>query len=107
MEGMMLLEEHNPMGTATLGNTLLAGTMAVVVFMVMAVVMAVTGIWMAPVTLVGPIVGINGYKIQRGQELSELQATVPVAVCFVEELAYVVIDGHVRLQQGKREKESA
>lgn len=99
MEGMMLLEEHNPMGTATLGNTLLAGTMAVV--------MAVTGIWMAPVTLVGPIVGINGYKIQRGQELSELQATVPVAVCFVEELAYVVIDGHVRLQQGKREKESA
>lgn len=98
----MLLEEHNPMGTVTLGTTSLAGNVAVV--------LAVTGIWMlvmAPATLVGPIVGINDYKIQRGQELCELQATVVVAVRSGEELAYVVISGHVRLQQGKREKESA
>lgn len=40
MEGMMLLEEHNPMGTVTLGTPLLPGTMAMVMAVVVAVVMA-------------------------------------------------------------------
>ena len=101
MEGMMLLEEHNPAGTVTLGTASLAATMVMAV--VMAVATAMTGIWM----LVGPIVGINGYKIQRGQELGELQATVVVVVCSGKEVAYVVIDGHIRLQQDKHEKASA
>lgn len=98
----MLLEEHNPMGTVTLGTASLVGTMAMV--------LAVTVIWMlvvAAVTLVGPIVGIDDYEIQRGQELGELQATVMVVVCSGKELAYIVIDGRVRLQQDKHEKESA
>lgn len=99
MEGMMMLEEHSPMGTVTLGTISLGRTM----------VMAMTSIYvvvMGPVTLVGPIVGINGYEVQRGQELGELQATVMVSVCSGKELADVVIDGRVRLQQDKHEKVS-
>lgn len=96
-DGMMLLEKHNPMGTVTLGTTSMVRTMTMVI------VMAVTIIWM----LVEPLVGIVEYATQRSQELGELQATIAVFVCFGKELSYVLVHGHVGLQEDKREKESA
>jgi len=83
------------MGTVTLPTT----SVAVIVTMVLAMVMA-------RVTLVGPLVGFNDYETQGGQELGELQATVTVVVCFGEELSYVVINSCFRLQQDKHERVS-
>lgn len=101
-EEMMLLEEHNSVGTATLGTASVAGTMSVVMSMVMSMVMTTNWMWAwAPGRLMGPFMGINGCKVQRGEELGELQATIVVFVCFGKELVYVVIDGHLRLQEDK------
>lgn len=96
-DGMMMPEEHNPVGTVTLGTASVVGTMTRVI------VMAVTIIWM----LVEPLVGIVEYGTQRSQELGELQAPIVVFVCFGKELGYVLVHGHVGLQEDKREKESA
>lgn len=102
MEEMMLLEEYNSVGTATLGTASVAGTMSVVMSMVMSMVVTTNWMWaMAPGRLMGPFMGINGCKVQRGEELGELQATITVFVCFGKELVYVVIDGHLRLQEDK------
>lgn len=108
MEGIMLPEKHNPMGSV-MGSASVSGTvavvMAVVVAMVMAMIMpmvvAMIGTMMVVVSPMGPIVGIDDDKIQRGQELGELEAPIVVAVCFGKEVADVLINRHIGLQQDK------
>lgn len=103
MEEMMLLEEHNSVGTATLGTASVVGTVSMVMSMVMSMVVTTSWMWaMDPGRLMGPFMGINGCEVQRGEELSELQAAVAVFVCSGKELVYVGVDGCFRLQEDKQ-----
>lgn len=65
----------------------------------MAVVVVMTWIFM------GPLVGISKSKAQGGQELSELEAPIVVAISLAEELLDVAILGHVGLQ-GHRQRQA-